>query len=155
MSAQVAALSLWQPWATLVAIGAKRIETRHWAPGHDLVGQRLAIHATLRRQDLELADVEPFRSALGGRELVLGALVGHVRVDRVEPMTPELIAALRSADPREIAFGHYAVGRYAWRLSDARLLPRPVQWRGHQSLFSVPASMVGITTVSPAQGSLL
>lgn len=151
----VHALSLWQPWATLVALGVKRIETRHWQPGPDVVGQRLAIHATLRREDLALADVEPFRGALAGRELPLGALVGHVLVDRVGAMTPELIEQLRRDDPRELAFGHYAVGRYAWHLSDARQLPRPVQWRGHQSLFSVPASVLGITTVSPAQGSLI
>jgi len=40
------AISLWQPWATLVALKLKTIETR----GHDrfrnLSGQRIAIHAT-------------------------------------------------------------------------------------------------------------
>lgn len=28
------AISLWQPWATLMAIGAKTIETRSWSTRH-------------------------------------------------------------------------------------------------------------------------
>lgn len=35
-------ISLWQPWATLLAIGAKRFETRSWRCGHR---GPLAIHA--------------------------------------------------------------------------------------------------------------
>jgi hypothetical protein len=38
----VKALTLTQPWATLIAVGAKRIETRSWAT--DYHGQ-IAIHA--------------------------------------------------------------------------------------------------------------
>jgi hypothetical protein len=39
------AISLWQPWASLIAIGAKPFETRHWAPARELIGQTIAIHA--------------------------------------------------------------------------------------------------------------
>jgi hypothetical protein len=39
------AISLWQPWASLIACGAKPYETRHWAPPRDLIGQPIAIHA--------------------------------------------------------------------------------------------------------------
>lgn len=39
------AISLWQPWASLIACGAKPFETRHWAPPRDLIGQPIAIHA--------------------------------------------------------------------------------------------------------------
>jgi len=42
------ALTVWQPWATLVAIGAKPYEFRGWQPPQWLVGQRLAIHAGAR-----------------------------------------------------------------------------------------------------------
>lgn len=38
-------ISLWQPWASLVAIGAKQIETRHWATSYR---GPLAIHAAKR-----------------------------------------------------------------------------------------------------------
>jgi hypothetical protein len=39
------AISLWQPWASLIACGAKPYETRSWAPPRDLIGQPIAIHA--------------------------------------------------------------------------------------------------------------
>lgn len=39
-------LSVIQPWATLIATGAKRIETRSWAPPESVIGERLAIHAS-------------------------------------------------------------------------------------------------------------
>lgn len=39
------AITLWQPWATLIAIGAKRIETRNWRAPASLNGQWIAIHA--------------------------------------------------------------------------------------------------------------
>lgn len=42
------ALTLWQPWASLVAAGAKPYEFRGWLPPRGLVGQRIAIHAGAR-----------------------------------------------------------------------------------------------------------
>lgn len=39
-------ISLWQPWATLMAIGAKKIETRVWPTNHR---GPLAIHAAKKR----------------------------------------------------------------------------------------------------------
>ena len=39
------AISLWQPWASLIACGAKPYETRSWAPPRDLIGKPIAIHA--------------------------------------------------------------------------------------------------------------
>lgn len=39
------AITLHQPWATLVALGVKTIETRSWPAPKSAIGQRLAIHA--------------------------------------------------------------------------------------------------------------
>src|ERR1700732_4369319 len=39
------AISLWQPWASLIACGAKPYETRDWAPPESMIGQPIAIHA--------------------------------------------------------------------------------------------------------------
>jgi activating signal cointegrator 1 len=71
-------LTLTQPWATLVAIGEKEIETRSWATSYR---GPLAIHAASglgpvggQAGLVELCLTEPFRSAL----IALGCL----RVDR-------------------------------------------------------------------------
>jgi len=39
------ALTIRQPWATLIALGVKTIETRSWRAPKALIGQRVAIHA--------------------------------------------------------------------------------------------------------------
>lgn len=57
------ALSVRQPWATLIAIGAKRIETRSWRTRYR---GPLAIDASGRmsREDMFLCRQAPFREAL-------------------------------------------------------------------------------------------
>lgn len=63
----IKALTLTQPWATLVAIGAKKIETRSWATSYR---GPLLIHAAAgygkggMRAHKELCGTEPFRSVL-------------------------------------------------------------------------------------------
>lgn len=42
------ALTIWQPWASLIAIGAKPYEFRGWKPPRAIIGQRIAIHAGAR-----------------------------------------------------------------------------------------------------------
>ena len=44
------AITLWQPWASLIAVGAKTIETRGWATNYR---GPLAIHAAKRRAKFE------------------------------------------------------------------------------------------------------
>jgi activating signal cointegrator 1 len=44
----VKALSLWQPWASLMADERKKIETRSWRPPVWLLNQPVAIHATMK-----------------------------------------------------------------------------------------------------------
>ena len=41
----VKAMSLHQPWASLIAAGVKNVETRSRPPPQSLIGQRIAIHA--------------------------------------------------------------------------------------------------------------
>jgi hypothetical protein len=43
------ALTIWQPWASLIAIGAKPYEFRSWQPPRSLRGRKLAIHAGARQ----------------------------------------------------------------------------------------------------------
>lgn len=42
-------LSLHQPWATLIALKVKTIETRSWRATQSLIGERIAIHAAVRQ----------------------------------------------------------------------------------------------------------
>lgn len=90
------ALSLWQPWASLVPLGFKTIETRSWSTDY---GGPLLIHAakTLRavpaRSTLTLGEVEVERDRAGlllrgagwPYRLPLGAFVSRVQLVDVVP----------------------------------------------------------------------
>lgn len=50
------AITLWQPWATLIAAGAKPFEFRSWPAPRRLWGKRVAVHAgarPMRRGELQ------------------------------------------------------------------------------------------------------
>lgn len=154
------AITLTQPWATLVAIGAKKIETRSWSTSYR---GPLAIHAGkgpgslgwMQMQHL-CCNVEPFNSTLGpmlqdrhpAQVLPLGAIVAVC--DLVDCVPSEKIMqafgaygpedesggrALWTLTDQELAFGDYTPGRYAWLLADVRALPEPVPAKGALGLW--------------------
>lgn len=45
------ALTIWQPWASLIMAGAKPYEFRGWRAPRSIIGQRIVIHAAARKID--------------------------------------------------------------------------------------------------------
>jgi activating signal cointegrator 1 len=136
------ALTVMQPWATLVALGAKRIETRSWSTSYR---GPLAIHASSRisREAAVICREPPFREALaaGGYDeesgsvinpfgLPLGAVIAVATLVDVQRITREHAPA----EP-ERSFGDYAPGRFAWLLDHVRRLPEPVAAKGALGLW--------------------
>lgn len=127
-------LSLWQPWASLIELGAKRVETRSWDAA-SLVGERIAIHAAKTTKQLSICSEEPFSEHLPDPErLPLGAIVCTAVVNRIRRVTDETAAALERDHPREFAFGDYTPGRFAWVLRDVHSIVPPVPFRGKQGI---------------------
>jgi hypothetical protein len=124
----IKALTVPQPWALLIAAGAKRIETHGWRTSHR---GSLAIHAGLRMPEAALLAQEPFHTALSTvlacGPLPRGAIIAIARLVDVVPITPELEDQI-SADER--AFGDYGPNRWAWQLADAQPFDRPISARG-------------------------
>ena len=91
----VYAITLHQPWATLIALGVKTVETRSWPAPERLLGQTIAIHAGKRvARDPGVAVENEMRVRLGkdwrrtipaGAVLATAVLAGMARVDRVDP----------------------------------------------------------------------
>ena len=46
------ALTIWQPWASLIVAGAKPYEFRGWRAPRSLIGKRIVIHAAARKMNL-------------------------------------------------------------------------------------------------------
>ncbi len=125
------ALTLTQPWASLVALGHKRIETRSWSTNYR---GALYIHAAkgFPRYARDFAGEEWAIGRLPA-ELPLGVLVATARLVDVRPT--EGVASTISALERR--FGDYCPGRYAWLLEDIEPLADPIPWRGALGLFNV------------------
>lgn len=47
------AITVYQPWASLIAYGFKEFETRHWQPPQKYIGELIAIHAGKQWGDRE------------------------------------------------------------------------------------------------------
>lgn len=136
----VRALPLWQPWASLVVLGAKQIETRPKAAPSTILGRRVAIHACATDEHLYWCTEPFFRDHLATSEVPLGALIGSVEVVDCEPITKQLFDSL---SPVEQEFGNYAPGRWAWHLERPLALPNPVPWKASQGIGFVSAQLAG------------
>ena len=132
-------ISLLQPWATLVAIGAKQIETRSWATKYR---GPLAIHASkgFKKELRDLCWTEPFMSTLLKSEykmllhrLPFGAIIATCNLIDVVPINADFTQGLSK---HEIAFGDYSgQGRFAWILEDVKHLPEPIPAKGQLGLW--------------------
>ena len=152
------ALTLTQPWASLVAIGAKQIETRSWSTRYR---GPLAIHAGAGlgpvggNQGLNaLVANEPFWSILSaagctfGRRTPTGLPMGAIvaTCDLIGCVSTELYDSVHYRDEAwqvppgnmsyEYSFGDYSPGRYAWLLANIKALPEPIPCKGALGLWN-------------------
>lgn len=139
-----------QPWATLLALGEKRLETRTWPTLHR---GPIAIHAAKKMPDWAIAftQVEPFLSVLWpagfhapwdyplGYVLAVANLTACLRIGRAAGSETVVTLDGRTGDPRltdrELAFGDFSDGRYAWVLEDVVPFQRPIPATGALQLW--------------------
>jgi activating signal cointegrator 1 len=165
MGVVVKGLTLTQPWATLVAIGAKRIETRSWrtdyrgpiaihaGQGLGPVGGAMGLGAqcsvepfwsVLRETGYHRSDMLPRGAIVAVAELVMchhtHLLPWSKGIFEVQELQTKRTHAW-SLTNQERAFGDYSPGRYAWLLADVRRLPEPIPARGALGLWNVPAEV--------------
>lgn len=154
------AITLWQPYASLVAISAKPDETRSWATNYR---GPIAIHAGIKpAHELDGITSEAICKAFGWpyepydksmnpaahiRALPHGAVVATAMLTecwRVIKHTPTAVVLRQSngvgedkisIDAPYLMFGDYSVGRYIWRLADVQMLTEPVPAKGKQGLW--------------------
>ncbi|MDB5208020.1 MAG: hypothetical protein JWR72_3095 [Flavisolibacter sp.] len=123
-------LSLLQPWASLVVIGSKKIETRNWRSAYR---GELLIHASGGKKGGILTTEPPFKKyILNFDSLPFSAIIGKVILDDIVPIEQLYLsdAHLNTLTLEEKAFGDYARGRYAWLLSDPVEFRQPIFTKG-------------------------
>jgi hypothetical protein len=151
----VRAVTLHQPWASLVAVGHKTVETRSWSTKYR---GPLAIHAGKDRRPSRTFEAQILSvPALSGRawnEMPFGAvvalceLVDVVPADEVRWISEDhggweemrwcqvrvgLTHTMIREDQRPL--GEFGPGRFAWLLKDIKRLRSPVPATGRQGLW--------------------
>jgi hypothetical protein len=149
------ALTIWQPWATLVMIGAKPYEFRRWdyrERARHLEGQRIVIHAGAR--PVKLTEVQDIMDRMEDR-------LSSLRAELAMPLLRRLEAAHKCRGVVELAagLGTAILGRpkrvdalfnspadsdridhhmWAWPLTDIRPFVCRIPMRGLQGFWEWP-----------------
>ena len=163
------ALSLTEPWASLVVTGEKKVETRSWKTAHRGL---IAIHAAkgFPAYAKEVIGVSFFKilekhGIFSPKDFTFGAIVGvaeivaclttdgapffnmsSVNVETINGVTTKSESSsvfYKKPLPGtpENMFGDYSANRFMWFLENAKRLKTPIPCKGALSLWQVPAEI--------------
>ena len=149
------ALTLWQPWASLVVAGAKPWEFRSWRAPRSIIGERIVIHAGARKPSW--VEVDQLKALLraGGRYAAATAL---------QPIETALEVLTRGEWPLACGVGTAIVGEprsgadigadlgalqvndsdrdyhtnWGWPMLEIEAWPEPIAMRGAMGLWTWP-----------------
>lgn len=158
------AITLWQPWASLIALDIKEYETRSWETKYR---GKLLIHAAARiekraeklaildqlkgtefyipmfRQLLEKNDF-PYSCIVAIADLTDCLLMTDCSLDSSEALrkhSKKHCIWIKSPSPLERAVGLWQPSRYAWKLENVRPIT-PIPCQGRQGLWIPSAEIV-------------
>lgn len=142
------AITIIQPWATLLALEEKGNETRSRRTHYR---GPIAIHAG-QKIDRAACEQEPIKSTLAkygytAENLPTGAVLAIANLSECwaigvdyESGMPFLFngegGATKSVSLKEEKFGDYSFGRSALQMSDVQQLPEPIPAKGQQGLWN-------------------
>jgi activating signal cointegrator 1 len=129
----------------LIALGEKRFETRSWQTKYR---GELAIHAS-KVIDREACKFPPITNTLNKHGIVMvndlptGLIIATCQIDGCCKVADNLVGSafldnLELITDNEYNFGDYSEGRYAWELSNIKLLDKPIPAKGQLSLWEYP-----------------
>ena len=131
------AITISQPYASLIASGEKWVENRIWETSHR---GPIAIHAGQGRQYL---GNDELKNCPTGKIIAIADLVACVPISRImeeaDDANPERPFGLPWTW-QEIARHSHCSGPWCWILADARAI-EPIEVRGAQRIWNVPAEI--------------
>jgi hypothetical protein len=131
------ALTIQQPWASLIAMRVKTIEFRSWKTNYRGL---LAIHAGQRfpAENKELLHEKPYSSYIDSDDLPLplGQIIAVAELVDVFEIGYANQARLKKQ--YNYPLGNLPVGMFGWALSNVNLLENPIPWKGCLGLWNPP-----------------
>jgi hypothetical protein len=137
------AISLHQPWASLVVLGIKKYETRSWSTKFR---GRLLICSARKFWKEETTKLYPSIPSLAthdfplGRVLCVVDLANCLKMESYPPRKENII--LEDVPELEQLCGDWQTGRYAWELANLMPLPEPIPIKGKQGLWIPESSTI-------------
>ena len=140
------AITLWQPWASLIALGIKHYETRSWSTNYR---GELAIHAAKKIIPFhELFRELPFKQQRFIMKQIIRAYGDYSNMPTGKIIaTTNLINVFQTEnlvhniDQLEKACGGYSPGRFAWHLIVTKMLDEPIPATGKQGFWNYDIRM--------------
>ena len=128
------AITLYEPFASLMAIGAKKNETRPIQINHR---GEICIHAALKTVDgISIEVLNAFRNRAEPMIWKFGCIIAVVDLWDVQPSWRFVRKATRldqiEISEEEFSFGDYSTGRWIYRTERLRRLKTPVPCKGFQ-----------------------
>lgn len=166
------ALTIWQPWASLIHIGAKPFEFRSWAPHRSSIGLRVVNHAAAR--PLNMNDVLRLLRHLESRhEDIVAATC--LKPEIAIPFLKDLVSG-NAPCPVGAGLGSFVLGEakngveiaqsfglskvndsdrdrhanYGWPIIDYEAFDEPIQIGGRQGLWNWPSPEDLLNEMVPA-----
>lgn len=144
------AITVIQPWATLLATGKKHIETRSWKTNYR---GEILIHAGKKDPLFGISDMtedareRAFRSlGLYGmfnrfQKFPTGEILGKANLVNCLQIDEQMTTLLREQYPDEYAFGDFTPRRYAWIMENPILFDKVIPASGKQGLWNWEGEM--------------
>ncbi len=162
------ALTVYQPWASAIALGVKHSETRSWRAPERLIGQRMVLHAAaqnplVRALGLNGWFIQDFEQATGIRitDCPLMAILGTFRLVgcwQVVRVAQGRVWFDRQRWVEEDKWGDYTPGRWVWGVDEVEMYEKPFRCPGKQGIWKVDvdaARKAGDTLRKPLGASTL
>ena len=139
----IKAVTIIQPWASLITLGEKQIETRSWPANYK---GPLAIHAG-KKIDLEACRNPRIKALLEKHGITIperlptGCVLSNCKLIECVQMQSGNnkhcveVPGYKLSD-QEYELGYYSPGRWGWILANIVKPPRPIPARGMQRLWN-------------------
>jgi len=144
------AITIWQPYATLIMLGLKEFETRSWATNYR---GPLVIHAAKRWDEARALDCSRVAELLRECAFSTSQLDDDQRRLLYTPTSDTLGGALGVVDLTHCAqmdeggsyfeneVGSFGPGRYGWKCERPRIFETPIAAQGKQGLWTPDARL--------------
>lgn len=124
-------LSIREPYATLIAMGIKKIETRSWKTNYR---GELYIHASGTKVLKEYLNNSYVLDIIKDLDMNFGNIICKVKLVDCVYMDQNFISRIKQ-NPSEYHLGLYEIGRYAWIFEDVKLIT-PIPTKGKLNIWT-------------------